>query len=79
MISFKRFIDSIKEDFNIFPRARAIQGRPMPSPGPNINFPGPLPAGFNGAGAPGIAPGAETPVKIKITKKKSIIKPLRKG
>ena len=51
----------------------------MPSPGPNINFPGPLPAGFKGAGAPGIAPGAETPVKIKITKKKSIIKPLRKG
>jgi hypothetical protein len=79
MIPFKKFIENIKEGFNIFPKARTIQRRSMPSPGPNINFPGPLPAGFKGAGAPGIAPGAETPVKIKITKKKSIIKPLRKG
>jgi hypothetical protein len=79
MISYKEFVDAIRESFNIFPKARTIQGRSMPSSGPNINFTGPVPAGFKGAGASGIAPGAETPVKIKITKKKSIIKPLRKG
>lgn len=66
MISFKQFV----EDFNIFPKARAINGRPMPSPGPNINFSGPLPVGFKGAGVPGIAPGAEQPVLIKLPKKK---------
>ena len=76
MISFKSFC-SVREDFNIFPRSRAIQGRPMPSPGPNVNFTGPLPTGFKGAGPVGIAPGAETPVKIKISKKKKIIKPLK--
>lgn len=70
MINFRKFVEQLKEDFNIFPRARAIQGRPMPSPGPNINFSGPLPTGFKGAGAPGTAPGAETPIKIKITKNK---------
>ena len=66
MVSFKQFV----EDFNIFPKARAINGRPMPSSGPNINFSGPLPVGFKGAGSPGIAPGAEQPVLIQLPKKK---------
>lgn len=66
MVTYKQFV----EDFNIFPRARAINGRPMPSPGPNINFSGPLPVGFKGAGVPGIAPGAEQPVIIRLPKKK---------
>lgn len=66
MKSFKVFV----EDFNISPRSKAINGRPMPSPGPNINFTGAIPSGFKGAGSPGIAPGAEQTILLKQSKKK---------
>jgi hypothetical protein len=77
MKSFKDYID---EDFNVYPLAKAIYGRPMPSPGKNISFSGPLPAGFKGAGAPGIAPGSESGTLVnlpKFKKKKKIKKPLK--
>lgn len=66
MKSFKRFL----EDFNIYPKSKYIYGRPAPTPGPNINFSGPLPSGFKGSGIPGIAPGSEGFVAIKIPKNK---------
>jgi len=77
MKSFRAFLQSLGEDFNVFPRAKATQRGSVLSPGPNINFTGPLPAGFKGAGAPGIAPGAETPIKLRLPKNKKIIKKSR--
>lgn len=76
----KSFKDFIKEDFNVYPQPKAINGRPMPSPGKNVSFSGPLPTGFKGAGAPGIAPGAEGTVIVKLPRfknKKKAKKPVK--
>lgn len=77
----KSFKDFVKEDFNVFPQAKAIYGKPMPSPGKNVTFDGPLPTGFKGTGAPGIAPGAESGVLVKLPKfkKKKKVKKHLKG
>ena len=67
---FDSLIARLLEDFNIYPQAKNIQGRPAPSPGPNINFRGPLPTGFKGANLPGIAPDPGQTVLVKVSKKK---------
>ena len=69
-MSFNQRVNQLLEDFNIYPQARHIYGRPGPSPGPNINFSGPLPVGFKGGGIPGISGGAESTVIVKLPKKK---------
>jgi len=70
-MKFNSLVAKLLEDFNVYPQTRNIQGRPAPSPGPNINFRGPLPSGFKGAGPQGIAPGQQDQVVIKmVTKKK---------
>lgn len=69
-MQFDSRIKKILEDFNIFPRARHIQGRPGPAPGPNIDMRGPLPTGFKGANLPGIAPDAGEQVLIKLPQRK---------
>jgi len=70
-MQFENQVKKLLEDFNIFPKARAIQGRPRPAPGPNIDFRGPLPTGFKGANLPGIAPDAGEQVIIKLPKRKT--------
>lgn len=67
---FDRAISKLLEDFNVFPRAKHIQGRPGPAPGPGIDMRGPLPAGFKGANLPGIAPDPGNTVLVKLPKKK---------
>lgn len=69
-MKFDSLINKILEDFNVYPQAKNIQGRPAPSPGPNIDFRGPVPTGFKGSGPAGIAPGAQDQVVIKLPKKK---------
>ena len=69
-MNFNIVVAKLLEDFNVYPQARSIQGRPAPSPGPNINFKGAIPAGFKGAGPQGIAPGQQDQVIIKVTPKK---------
>ena len=69
-MNFDNIVDKLLEDFNVYPQAKNIQGRPAPSPGPNINFRGPVPSGFKGAGPQGIAPGQQDQVIIKLTTKK---------
>lgn len=67
---FDAKISKLLEDFNVYPRARKIDSRPAPAVGKNVNFTGPTPAGFKGAGIPGIAPGQENTVIVKLPKKK---------
>lgn len=69
-MKFNSLVIKLLEDFNVYPQARNIQGRPAPSSGPNIDFRGPLPAGFKGAGPQGIAPGQQDQVVIKLISKK---------
>lgn len=69
-MKFDTLITRLIEDFNVYPQAKNIQGRPAPAPGPNINFRGPTPQGFKGANLPGIAPDAGQTVLIKLPKKK---------
>ena len=67
---FDDLVASLLEDFNVYPQARNIGGRPAPSPGPNINVRGALPSGFKGANLPGIAPDPGQTVLIKVSKRK---------
>jgi hypothetical protein len=67
---FESEIQRILEDFNIYPKARAIQGRQAPVPAQNVNSTGPLPTGFKGSGPAGIAPGGMATILIKTPKKK---------
>lgn len=69
-------IQKILEGYNVYPRARAIQGRTAPVPAQNVNSTGPLPTGFMGSGPVGIAPAgmATILVKEKPKKKKKKIK-----
>jgi len=69
-MKFNSVVSKILEDFNIYPQARNIQGRPPPSPGPNVDFRGPQPTGFKGANIPGIAPDSGEGILIKVNKKK---------
>lgn len=46
------------------------QARIPLSQGPNINFKGPVPAGFLGGGLPGVNPSRSIPLKIKRKKLK---------
>jgi len=73
-MQFNKEIQKILEGYNVFPRAKAIQGRQAPVPSKNINFTGSVPAGFLGAGPAGIAPAAVSPVLVKWPKKKKKIK-----
>jgi hypothetical protein len=70
VLNFDREVERILEDFNIFPRARAIQGRQAPVPAQNVNSTGPLPVGFKGSGPAGIAPGGMSTIMVKMPKKK---------
>ena len=67
---FDSKISKLLEDFNVYPRAKKIDSRPPPITGKNVNFTGPAPTGFKGAGLPGIAPGQESTVLVKLPKKK---------
>jgi hypothetical protein len=77
-MNFDLIVKSLLEDFNIYPQAKNIQGRPAPSPGPNIDFRGPMPTGFKGSGPQGIAPGQENQILIKANKKKNQRTPEKK-
>jgi hypothetical protein len=70
ILNFDSEVKRLLEDFNIYPKARAIQGRQAPVPAQNVNTTGPLPTGFKGSGPAGIAPGGTSTVLLKIPKKK---------
>ena len=70
ILNFDSEIKRLLEGFNIYPKARAIQGRQAPVPAQNVNTTGPLPTGFKGSGPAGIAPSAMSTVLVKIPKKK---------
>ncbi len=69
-MKFDQEILKILEDFNIYPRAKAIQGRQAPVPSTNINSGGTMPSGFKGSGVSGFAPMSTGNVVIKWPKKK---------
>ena len=69
-LKFDSEIKKILEDFNIYPRARAIQGRQAPVPAQNVNSVGSLPTGFKGSGPAGIAPSGIATILVKEPKKK---------
>jgi hypothetical protein len=69
-MNFYKEIQKILEDFNIYPRSKAIQGRQAPVPSMNVNSTGPIPVGFKGAGPTGIAPSATSTVFLQVPKKK---------
>lgn len=68
--SFNSEIEKILEGFNVYPRARAIQGRQAPVEGPSVSGVGSLPTGFKGSGPAGIAPSGMSTILIKVPKKK---------
>ena len=70
ILNFDSEVKRLLEDFNIYPRARAIQGRQAPVAGPNVDGVGPLPTGFKGSGPAGIAPSNMSTVLLKWPKKK---------
>lgn len=70
VLKFDSEVKRLLEDFNIYPRARAIQGRQAPVEGPNVAGVGSLPTGFKGSGPAGIAPGGMGTVLVKLPKKK---------
>lgn len=69
-MEFDKYISKLLEDFNVYPRARAIQGRQAPVPSMNVNSAGPVPVGFLGAGPTGIAPSTTSTVFLQVPKKK---------
>lgn len=69
-MEFNKHISKLLEDFNVYPRAKAIQGRQAPVPSMNVNSTGPVPVGFKGAGPTGIAPSATSTVFLQVPKKK---------
>jgi hypothetical protein len=64
----------IIEAFNVYPRARAVQGRQAPVPSTNIDSGGILPSGFKGSGVSGFVPTSSSTVVMKLPKKKKIKK-----
>jgi hypothetical protein len=73
-MKFYKEVKRILEDYNVYPRAKAIQGRQAPVPSKNVNFQGVTPTGFLGSGPTGIAPSSMSPVLVKFHKKKKKIK-----
>lgn len=73
-MEFDKQISKLLEDFNVYPRARAIQGRQAPVPSMNVNSAGPVPINFKGAGPTGIAPSTTSLILLKSPKKKKRIK-----
>lgn len=73
-MKFDKEISKILEDFNVYPRAKTIQGRQAPVPSTNINSGGVLPSGFKGSGVSGFAPTTTSTVVINWPKKKKKIK-----
>ena len=69
-MKFDSEINKLLEDFNVYPRAKAIQGRQAPVPSTNINSVGPQPMGFMGSGPTGIAPSNISTVLLKLPQKK---------
>lgn len=70
ILNFDLEVKRLLESFNIYPKARAIQGRQAPVPAQNVNTTGPLPTGFKGSGPAGIAPNGMSTVLVEIPKKK---------
>jgi hypothetical protein len=73
-MKFDTEILKILEGFNVYPRAKAIQGRQAPVPSTNINSGGIMPSGFKGSGVSGFAPMNSGNVVINWPKKKRKIK-----
>jgi len=69
-MNFYTEIQKILEDFNVYPKARVVQGRQAPVPSTNVNSVGPQPTGFKGSGPIGIGPSAMSTVLLKVPKKK---------
>jgi hypothetical protein len=63
-MKFDSEIKKILEGFNVYPRAK------VPMDSKNMNFTGPMPTGFKGAGMAGVGPGQQSTVIIKWPKKK---------
>ena len=61
---FDQIVSKILEGFNVYPRSK-----PFIKTGPNAIGPGPLPQGFLGGGLPGINPGNQQQLVIKLRKK----------
>lgn len=66
----RQFEEKLKEIYEGI--ANGSFDRPGQGTGPNINFTGDLPSGFKGAGSPGIAPGQQSTLLLKVNKKKKI-------
>lgn len=73
-MKFDKEIAKILEGFNVYPRAKAIQGRQAPVPSTNVNSGGIMPSGFKGSGVSGFAPITSGNVVIKWPNKKRKIK-----
>jgi len=73
-MQFYKEIQKILEGHNVYPRAKAIQGRHAPVPSKNIIHHGVVPSGFKGAGPAGLAPSSTSQVLVKWPKKKKKIK-----
>jgi hypothetical protein len=65
-MNFDKVVAKLLEDFNVYPKPLG----PNTYRGQNIDFRGPLPTGFKGAGPQGIAPGPQDQVVIKLVTKK---------
>jgi hypothetical protein len=48
-MNFDIEILKLLESFNVYPRAKAIQGRQAPVQGKNVNYDGVVPMGFKGS------------------------------
>jgi hypothetical protein len=64
-MNFYQEIFKILESFNVYPRAKAIQGRQAPVQGKNVNFNGVAPMGFKGSNT-----GQNSTLLVKWPKKK---------
>ena len=73
-MQFDKEIEKILEGHNVYPRAKAIQGRQAPVPSRNVTHHGLVPSGFKGSGPAGLAPSSTSMVLMKWPKKKKKIK-----
>ena len=73
-MQFDKEIQKILEGHNVYPRAKAIQGRHAPVPSKNVIHHGLVPSGFKGSGPAGLAPSSTSHVLVKWPKKKKKIK-----
>ena len=63
-MEFYKEIRKLLEGYNVYPRAK------VPMDSKNMNFTGPMPTGFKGAGMAGVGPGQQSTVVLKWPKKK---------